>query len=212
MAEYTPVHAAEVLSPDEDKAHQAYTTAQVAMALGALDSKYKENIADYAKELHTYTHKIENATIELKHLYAQKAPYSNLLDTLEKEVEYGLRMLEHFTEQWLRKTAVVNGLEKEIGHIDTGNNGVLKNRKEDLWQLKEEIEELELSVLKNELERQNTALKIEPIDQKIRALEKKIEEYEAQKRYMESTHLHQLTQVTLTSQPRLSVIDTDKVD
>jgi chromosome segregation ATPase len=213
MAEHTPVHSTEVLSADENREHQAaQTAAQVVMALGALDSRYKENIADYAKELHGYTHKIENATIELKHLYEQKAPHTHTLERLEKEVEYGLRMLEHFTEQWLRKTAVASELEREMNRLDSTDSGVLENRKEDLRQLLEEIEELELSLLKNELERQNTVLRIEPIDQKIRALEKKIQELEAQKRYMESAHLHQISQVAAVTPPRLTAVDTDKED
>jgi len=171
----------------------------------SLDSMYKDNIADYAKELHAYTHKIENATIELKLLQEQKAPHSNALFTLEKEVEYGLRMLEHLTEQWLRKTAVVIELKQEMNRLESlpEKDRLLQHRREDLDLMHEEIEDLELTLLKNELERQNLVLKIEPIDQKIRALEKKIKEYEAQKRYMESAHLHRITQVASMEQPQL---------
>jgi chromosome segregation ATPase len=211
--EKTPVTSTSVVNTEENSStYQAHATAQVAMALGALDSRYKENIADYAKELHAYTHKIENARIELKLLNEQKAPHSNALLSLEKEVEYGLRMLEHLTEQWLQKVAVVNGLEQEMKRMDVtmGSDGVLQHRREDLKQLHDEIEDHELTLLKNELERQNLVLKIEPIDQKIRALEKKIQEYEAQKRYMESAHLHRITQVASMEQPKLPPLDQEE--
>ncbi|BAF72552.1 hypothetical protein [Sulfurovum sp. NBC37-1] len=178
------------------------TVAKVAIALSALDNRYKENIADYAQELHSYTHKIDNARIELEMLLKQKEPYDDTLIAVEKEAEYALRLLQRLTDQYIQKTVVASELEdelKNLGHSEE-SRGVLQNRRIELDRLQTEIEDFELTLLDYELEKQNLLLKIEPITRKISALEQNIRELESKKRYIESAHLHRITQVA-SAQP-----------
>jgi len=194
------------LSANENNEITAQITAQVTMALSTLDSRYKENVANYAEELHACTYKIETARISLDLLLMEKEPYLNALLAVEKEIDHELRLLEHFTEQWIQKTVVVAELEVELKHLEElqKNETMFKHRYEELKKLQHEISDLELTLLKDELDKENLLLKIEPIDHKIRALQKSIGDLESKKRYIESSYLHRITQVMPLEQRILS--------
>ena len=182
-------------------------TAQVTMALSTLDSKYKENVANYAQELHSCTHQIETARISLDLLFKEKEPHDTALTAVEKEIDYELRMLERLSEQWIQKTVVLNELEMEMKQLEhlPEHDLMSQNRRVELKRVDQEIGDFELTLLKHELEKQNILLKIEPIDQKIRVLQKNMRELESKKRYIESSYLHRITQVMPAEQQRLSL-------
>ena len=181
-------------------------TAQVTMALSTLDSKYKENVANYAQELHNCTHQIETTRISLDLLFKEKEPHDTALTAVEKEIDYEVRMLERLSEQWVQKTVVLNELEiemKQLEHLPE-HDVMFHNRREELKRVDLEIGDFELALLNHELENQNILLKIEPIDQKIRAVQKNMRELESKKRFIESSYLHRITQVMPAEQQRLS--------
>ena len=185
------------ISELKDSEVSSQITAQVTMALSTLDSKYKENVANYAQELHECTHKIETAGIGLDLLFKEKEPQTNALIAVEKDIDHEVRMLEHFTEQWIQKTVVVRELEMEMKQLEhlPEHDLMFQNRHEELKRLEQEIGDFELILLKHELEKQNILLKIEPVEHKIRALQKSMRELESKKRYIESSYLHRITQV-----------------
>jgi len=205
--EYMPI------TQSADKSHLAqrdehanHIKAQVTVALSALDSRYKENIAAYAQELHDCTHQIDTARINLELLMKQKAPHSAILSEIEKEIDHEMRMLTYFTEQWIQKTVILSELEQEVKQLEQSekNDALFHSKRVELQHLHTEIEDLELSVLKHELEKQNCLLKLEPIEHKIYALQKTMQELESKKRYIESSYLHRITQVAPAAQPQLS--------
>jgi chromosome segregation ATPase len=184
----------------------AQITAQVTMALSALDGRYKENVAAYAQELHASTHEIETARIELVQLQKEREPYLKALEEADREIDHQLRMLEYLTEQWTQKAVVIAELENELEVLSySPNEGdrMLQNRRRDIDKVRHEIEDLEIELLNRELEKQNLLLKIEPFDRKITAVEKRIGELESRKRFIESSYLHRITEVTM-QQPQLA--------
>jgi chromosome segregation ATPase len=192
------------LTTTENALHAAQTKAHVAMALSALDSRYKENLAAYAEELHACIHHIETARIELEHLKEKRRPYREALLASEKEIDHEMRMLERLSEQYVQKSTVIIELKKELAFAkDTEIQSSLPYRENELASLNTEIENLELMLLNHELERQNHLLLLEPIEQQIRAKEKHLRQLEAQKHYIESSHLHRITQVSTDQQPKL---------
>ena len=195
------------ISMREKSESASQITAQVTMALSTLDSRYKENIANYAQELHECTHKIETVRISLDLLAKEKEPHTNALLAVEKEIDHGVRMLEHFTEQWIQKTVVVSELEMELKQLEAlqEKKMMFKHRRKELNGLQHEIGDLELTLLKHELEKENLLLKMEPLDHKIRALQKTLRELESQKHYIESSHLHRITQVMSSEQQPLQL-------
>ena len=199
------------LSTSEKSEDSAHIAAQVTMALSTLDSRYKENVANYAQELHACTHKIETVRISLDLLLKEKEPHTRALSAVEKEVDHSLRMLAHFTEQWMQKTMVVSELEMELKRMEAfqEKETMFLHRREELKRLEHEIGDLELTLLKYELEKENLLLKMEPLDQKIRALQKSLGELESQKRYIEASHLHRITEITpekQVMQPKIHAI------
>jgi len=192
----------ELTSTEQNALHAAQTKAHVAMALSALDSRYKENLASYAEELHACTHRIETAQIELDHLKEKQKPYLDAISEIEKEIDYEIRMLERLSEQYVQKSMVNIELEKELSSLEQTESS-LAYRKEELHKLDHEIAELELSLLQHELQRQNNKLLLEPIEQDIRAKEKQLRQLQAEKHYIESSHLHRITQVNSAQQPKL---------
>ena len=203
--EVSPAKDTELTTEDNTSLHAARTQAHVAMALSVLDSRYKENLASYADELHECSHRIETARIELDMLKEKKKPYLDALIASEKEVDYEMRMLERLSEQFIQNTLVSVELEKELARMEKeeSTQSSLLYRKDELNRLQREIEDLELSLLQHELERQNHKLALEPIEQQIRTQEKLLRELESEKRYIESSHLHRITQVASVDEPTL---------
>lgn len=188
----------------EDTLHAIQTKAHVAIALGVLDSRYKENLATYADALHLCIHHIETTRIELEHLKEKRKPYHEALLVSEKEIDHEVRMLERLSEQYVQKSVVITELKKELASIESADTqGSLPYRESELASLDREIEDLELKILELELDRQNHQLSLEPIEQEIRAKEKYLRQLEAEKHYIESSHLHRITQVATQQQSEL---------
>lgn len=198
-------HVAEISSVE----NEAEVASKVTMALSMLDSRYKENIAHYAEEVHRCSHESDIAEIELEMLRKQKEPHENALSLAEKEVEYALRLLTRLTEQWIQKRVILSELESELGLMNLSNqqNSIVKSREAELKRVQLEIEDLELTLLHYELEKQNIILKIEPIARKMYLLEQKIRELDSKKRYIESSYLHRMTQLTPAQSLALPAIE-----
>jgi len=205
-SEYIPVQTGTSVPSGNNGETSEQISAQVTMALSALDSRYKENIAAYAQELHNYSHMIDTAHVNLNLAHKQKEPHKNALLAIEKEIDYELRLLHRLTEQWGQKTMLISELKSELKHLSSEeqSNHILHNRLKELKRLQQEIEDLELTLLKHELEKQNILLTIEPIDREIRSLQQQIGELESQKRYVESSYLHRISQVAPMQQRQLS--------
>lgn len=186
-----------------------HSKADITIALSTLDRLYQQNISSYAKTLHEYMHKIENAYTQLELLQKEKEPHNNALLAMEKEIDYEVRLLERLTEEWNQKSIVMHELEEELvqlNHSSDTRNTILKNRKALLEKVHLEIEDIELSLLEHELEKQNILLIAEPIEQKINTLKKSIKALESEKRYIEASQLHDLSPSMQSSKQKL--IDT----
>jgi len=179
---------------------------QIITALSMLDTMYKDNISAYAQKLHTCTKEIENIKNQLTLLFKEKAPHTNSLISIEKEVDYNLRLLERLTENWCQKSIVITELDSELKHLNHASNerkNILRERKQTLKNLNTEIEDTELSLLEHELEKQNILLLLEPIERKIMSLEHSIQVLESEKRYIEASQLHALSPTMQSDTPAL---------
>jgi chromosome segregation ATPase len=200
---HTPTIVSQASSTANNSDTPEHIKAQVTLALSTLDRLYKKNISSYAQELHECTRKIEDAHNRLEYLNKEKEPHTNALLSTEKEVDYALRLLEKLTEEWNQKSVVISEIESELTQLDHSSQErkkILKNRNEILGKLYLEIEDLELSLLEHELQKQNILLIIEPIEREIITLEQSIRELESEKRYIESSHLHHLSPSVHNSQ------------
>ncbi len=174
----------------------AENAAHLTMALSHLEGRYRANVKAYAQELHACNQQIEVLKSQKATLLQEKEPESKRLSEVEKEIEHQTKMLTYLHQQWMQKCTVVTELKRELQALTVDSDAkskALEGRYVALDTLSEEIESLEVSLLEHELERQNLMLKLEPVEQKIRAIEQEIDTLEAQKRYIESAHLHHIT-------------------
>jgi len=179
---------------------------QIITALSMLDTMYKDNISAYAEKLHTCTREIENKKNQLMLLFKEKEPHSNTLISIEKEVDYTLRLLEKLTEDWCQKFIVITELDSELKHLNHASDertNILRERNKTLKNLNTEIEDTELSLLEHELEKQNILLFLEPIERQITTLEQNIQALESEKRYIEASQLHTLSPTIKNGTPAL---------
>lgn len=170
--------------------------AQVTLALSALDSLYKKNISDYAQKVHESTLKIDNARNRLEQLNKAKKPHEETLSSCQIELDYTLRLLERLSEEWCQKSLVIVELENEFSTLDYSEEERKKRvepRQNTVKKVAFEIENIELSLLEHELEKQNILILIEPIEREITLLERTLRELESEKRYIEASYLHHLS-------------------
>lgn len=170
--------------------------AEVMMALNTLDAIYKENIKSYAQTLHTYSCQIDDAKSQLDALNKEITPHKAILIETEKEIDYEMRTLERFTQEWSEISLVIEALKVELdqlNHSEDERENVVKSRYETLKILQKNIDDTELRLLEHALEKQNIVLLIEPIEREIHALELRMKQLESKKRYIETAHLHQIS-------------------
>jgi chromosome segregation ATPase len=203
----------QALTTGENAVREMEITQHVTMALGKMESAYKERISAFADELHHLSAKIDKLTKEIALLEKAKATEEQVVEILGREIDSELKFLERQTDQILRKAEVTAELQSELNTLSSAESEhLLRSRHLILKELNKEIEETEIILLQKELERENRELELEPKRQQIRTLQMQINELQAQKRYIESSGMHKLTQPTLPDkQPdtQSDVIDTD---
>ena len=191
---HTPIIIEEAPTSKQDAS--SHVKAEVTMALSTLDHMYKENIRSYAHELHSTTHELEKLQNKIHVLLEERAPHSATLETQEKDIDYTLRLLERLTQEWIQKSLIITELEtefKQLDQADEKHEHIISSRKSALKTVAFEIENTEITLLEHELQKQNILLLIEPIEREIKILEQSIKDLESQKRYVESTYLHQIS-------------------
>ena len=169
---------------------------EVMLALSTLDNIYRENITSYADSIHTITREIEDACNALEQLNTKIKPQTHRLVEIEKEINYHVRTLERFTQEWSETTVVIHVLTKELSqlnHSESERDTVVKSRKELLQKLQKDIDTTEIVLLEHALEKQNIILAIEPTTHEIHTLELHIKNLKSKKHYIETSHLHQLS-------------------
>jgi chromosome segregation ATPase len=176
----------------------------VLIALNALDGIYKNNIRTYAEGLHACTQQIEDAKNRLEVLYKEIEPHSTTLLIHQKEIDFELRTLERFSQEWKESMLVIHALEKELSqlnHSKQAQEQILKNRQDTMNKLNNDIIETEIRLLKHELQKQNIVLLLEPTKREVTVLELHIKKLKSQKHYIESAYLHNLSPLPQSNNP-----------
>lgn len=192
-----------------------HAQANIIMALNALDSIYKSNITSYADSIHDCSRQIDDAKNRLEILHKDIQPETEKLQELQKDIDYELRTLERFTQEWNEFYTVITALKEELSelnHSEEECNTVLKGRKNALLKLQQDIDNTELKLLEYALEKQNIVLLIKPTESEITALELRIKNLENHKRYIESSHLHKISPSGQAVSPKTISSDSQILD
>jgi len=167
------------------------------MALRSIEKHYKESIASYAEEMQHHTLEIEKIKNEISLLEKSNENGENTLKNIEHDINYELRLLERLNTQFFKKSEVISELNIHLPDLKSQEtfDQLLNSKYIIITALLDEIESLEISLLKHELEKQNLLQQLEPTRQQIRLLQHKLNTLEVEKKYFESTKIHQITQL-----------------
>ena len=190
----------------EDKSEQ-----HLALLAQKIDNTYKEGMYIYSEKLSQYALEIENIKAQINALYKAKDTQEQELKTIEKELDHEERFLKKLNETFNLKIHSIDELKTEYADLMEANeyNKILKRKTNELSLALDEIEEVEITLLQQELERINLLKKLNPKRQEISALKDK--KLELEKEYFSLKKLHQLPQLSLESEEEITteIIEND---
>lgn len=180
-----------------DQSQETFSRSQVAyqvtMALSNIDRHYQKEINAYAEELQQQileTEKIKNSISTLqKSIEEEETVYENL----KYDIHYEMRLLERLNERFIQDAKLLGALQSFT--VPDEHASHFSEKKATLQYQLDEILETERSLLQKELERQNRLQKLEPVRKEIETLRYKLKEIELEKHFLETTKIHQISQL-----------------
>ena len=186
-------HPVEKSHKQSELIHRSEATQQIMMALSNIDLNYKKEINAYAQELQELILEIEKCKNHIELLQQQSQANEAKQEAFKYDIGYELRLLEKLSNTFIQEVKV---LEELRNYLDQSALKVrIREKVQSLRRQLEEIEETEQTLLEKELEYQNTLQELLPFRKEIETLSCKIRELEAQKHYLETTKIHQISQI-----------------
>jgi len=175
-----------------------------------IDNIYQKGASEYTETIHRYNLEIEQlkSDINLKNSKNKKEE-KDLLD-IENELSYTSRHFETLHNKFNQKLHSINELSTEYKEVLSKEkyNETLIRKEREIFELVDEIEELELTLLKHELQRINIASILSKKQKVVELLESELKEVELKKSYFESIGLKKVTPLQLEGTP----VETEVLD
>jgi len=180
------------------------------MAISKTENYYKQGIRAYEEGIHQYVMEIEKLKNQINAQAKNNEKEEQALLVIESRIASEERLLERLNEQFSQKVKSIEELKIEYRDMIDGAeyNKLLSRKKKELFEVLDEIEELEITLLGKELERVNLLDKLEPRQRIIEELEANLRELELEKEHFESTRLHQIPQLHTKENNSEDVVDT----
>lgn len=160
---------------------------------------YLKGLSIYAEKIKEYTLKIEKLKNQINYYAKQNEDAEQQLQEIENEISFDDKLLERLNNNLLVKIESRVLLKDELENIeDKSYVRIFERTKKELLAMIDEIETLEIAVLKKELTRLNMVSKLEPKKSKIEELKGYLKEFELEKEHYEHTKIYQIPQLGLT--------------
>lgn len=160
---------------------------------------YLKGLSVYAEKIKEYTLKIEKLKNQINYYAKQNEDEEQQLQEIENEISFDDKLLERLNNNLLVKIESRVLLKDELKNIEDKNYlRIFERTKKELLAMIDEIETLEIAVLKKELTRLNMVSKLEPKKYKIEELKGYLKEFELEKEHYEHTKIYQIPQLGLT--------------
>lgn len=160
---------------------------------------YLKGLSVYAEKIKEYTLKIEKLKNQINYYAKQNEDEEQQLQEIENEISFDDKLLERLNNNLLVKIESRVLLKDELENIeDKSYVRIFERTKKELLAMIDEIETLEIAVLKKELTRLNMVSKLEPKKSKIEELKGYLKEFELEKEHYEHTKIYQIPQLGLT--------------
>ncbi|CAA6808003.1 MAG: Myosin heavy chain [uncultured Sulfurovum sp.] len=181
-----------------------------------VDSTYKEG-------LYVYTEAVANYALEIEELKSQIKLEKKLneieeieLSNIKRDRDHEERFLEKLNETFNQKIHSINELKTEYADLMEQNNyeKILRKKKSELQLALDELEEVEITLLQQELEHINLLKILAPKRKNIVQLEEKLKKLELQKEFYSLKNLQQLPQLVLETSDEITteVIEEDSLE
>jgi len=172
---------------------------------------YLKGLSVYAEKIKEYTLKIEKLKNKINYYTKQNEDAEQQLQAIENEITFDDKLLERLNNNVLIKIESRVLLKDELENIeDKSYVRIFERTKKELLGMIDEIETLEIAVLKKELTRLNMVSKLEPKKFKIEELKGYLKEFELEKEHYEHTKIYQIPQLGLT-QIQTEEAEVDKI-
>ncbi|MEA2047685.1 MAG: hypothetical protein U9O64_04470 [Campylobacterota bacterium] len=160
---------------------------------------YLKGLSVYAQKIQEYTFKIEKLKNKIDYCIKENEDFEQQLREIENEILLDERLLERLNSHLLVKSESQLLLKEELANIeDASSIRVFERIKKELATMLDEIETLEIALLKKELTRLNRVSKCEPKKCKIEELKGYLKELELEKEHYEHTRIYQIPQLGLS--------------
>jgi len=183
---------------------------QTSIMLREIERQYTKNTQIYLAELQQYTFEIKKCRDKLETLQSDVQKSEILRRPIEDEIYYQQRQLEKLNEAFMQKIHHIEEIEEQ-SNSDIKNNLCEKHKKE-LAQLVDEIEEGEIILLEQELQRLNHISVIDPMKNKINQLDAQLKELILQKELYETTKISKISMFSAQHNEKEELVDIDIIE
>ena len=190
----------------------------VISAIKEIDKLYKQGVLHYSESIHRYNIEIEKLKNEIELENKKNEEEQRSLFAIESILDHECKLFEKLHDKLTQKVASFvelrdeykDSLEESIYHEK------LSRKNSELLMLVDEIEEKEMALLNQELEKINLSNVFRKKVKKLEDLTRSLKEVELEKNYFESTELQKLSysnpeQLMLNSEPE-QIVDTIIMD
>lgn len=171
----------------------------IAIIAQKIDKQYQEGLQVYATSLSQYSVEIETLTAEVLSLKQEKKEEEKQLSTTLQKIYHQTELLHTLQEAFLQHIHTIDTHKTEYYDlIDTKEyRKILKRKQRELRITLDEIEELEILLLKEELRRINLLTTLTPKRYTIKQLKHRLKKLKLEKEHFLFTKLHQIPQLAL---------------
>jgi len=175
-----------------------------------IDSIYQQGASKYTGTIQQYNLEIEQLKSEINLKNSKNKKEEKELLDVENELNYTSRQFEALHNKFNQKLHSINELSTEYKEIlgEIKYKETLERKEREIFEIVDEIEELELIFLKHELQRINIAAILLKKQKEVEELEVKLKEIELKKSYYESIGLKKVTPLQLEN----SVVEAEVLD
>jgi hypothetical protein len=172
-----------------------------------IDKHYQEGMFIYSETINMHTIKIEELKNQIASLLKKKEKEELILLNMEQNIGYEGRLLEKLNETFFQKIYSIDELKTQYAHmIEASEYAKILERKESELRLSlDEIEELEITLAQQELERINLLMELSPKRNAIMELEDNLKKIELEKESFASKKLHQIPQLAFEKNEEIAV-------
>lgn len=187
---------------------------QVNNAVSEVVSHYAKGTQVYMESVRHYILHISKLKNKIKTLRDEIKPEEKMLRSLENDIIYSERVLARLNENFEKHISLFEVLDEEYSHIveKSTQEKILSKKEEELRRLLDDIEELEVNLLNNELQKINLLATLEPKQAEVKQLLVQLKEVELEKEHFETTKLPSLNYLPNMTQSIIEENEEDIVD